>query len=600
MSLSSETFISYHNCGSSSTKRANSIISNNDINENHQILSWTPAGLNSSRGKEYFSKHFSLEQIPFIGSSGAEYWEQLFHRQYPKQDIGFDYCQSIEFRYKMLYQLLIDDRNRNALDIAHINYFSYDEHLNNKLFCNHCNQSILPDTFIVIIQQQENVDSSSSSLLFDDLIEPTSSSAIDDNNNANLKMIENNRFIINRVIYHPDCFRCTTCTEPLAYNIYCWFRGKPFCERHYLEKLRPRCHQCDEKKSSKTLTTATNDDDVDTFSTPSNKSPPAPIPVTPMNGSIPNGTRPFESNDDSKSNQTEMNRNWHMDHFVCHTCETPLAGSRYLVRDQNPHCVNCFEQHFANVCDECQKPIGINCKDLSYKERHWHEKCFVCSECKKTLLQQPFGSKMERIYCGNCFDQLFGTRCAKCSEVFRPGQRKLEYKGQQWHEHCFLCTKCMAPIGTKSFVPKNDEIYCSECYEVKFATRCVKCSEIIMANGVMFKDEPWHKECFTCNGCKIQLAGSSFLVRDERAYCRDCFADRYAHKCSACTKPILGTSQQSTRFINFEDSYWHADCFICVDCRTRLEGRGFIRDGPDIICGECAKIKLQAEIEATI
>ena len=58
--------------------------------------------------------------------------------------------------------------------------------------------------------------------------------------------------------------------------------------------------------------------------------------------------------------------------------------------------------------------------------------------------------------------------------------------------------------------------------------------------------------------------------------------------------------QQSTRFINFEDSYWHADCFICVDCRTRLEGRGFIRDGPDIICGECAKIKLQAEIEATI
>ena len=61
---------------------------------------------------------------------------------------------------------------------------------------------------------------------------------------------------------------------------------------------------------------------------------------------------------------------------------------------------------------------------------------------------------------------------------------------------------------------------------------------------------------------------------------------------------LYSTGQQSTRFISFEESFWHTDCFICVDCKTRLEGRGFIRDGPDIICGDCAKIKLQAEIEA--
>jgi len=282
---------------------------------------------------------------------------------------------------------------------------------------------------------------------------------------------------------------------------------------------------------------------------------------------------------------------------VCTSCATPLAGTRYVVHEEKPQCVPCYEQQNSNVCDECQKPIGINCKDLSYKERHFHEACFVCFECKKSLLQQPFGSKTERIYCGDCYDQLFGTRCDKCSEVFKPGQRKLEYKGKTWHEQCFLCSKCQIPIGTKSFVPKNDEIFCSECYENKFATRCVKCCEIIMSNGVMFKEEPYHRECFTCNECRIELAGSSFLVREDNAYCRECFANKFSHKCAVCTKPIIGTSQQSTRFISFEELYWHSECFICVDCKTRLEGRGFIRDGPDIICGDCAKIKLQAEIE---
>lgn len=46
--------------------------------------------------------------------------------------------------------------------------------------------------------------------------------------------------------FHPDCFRCRTCQEPLAYHIYCSLHRQIFCERHYLEKIRPRCAACDE------------------------------------------------------------------------------------------------------------------------------------------------------------------------------------------------------------------------------------------------------------------------------------------------------------------------------------------------------------------
>ena len=47
-----------------------------------------------------------------------------------------------------------------------------------------------------------------------------------------------------------------------------------------------------------------------------------------------------------------------------------------------------------------------------------------------------------------------------------------------------------------------------------------------------------------------------------------------------------------TRFISFEDRHWHNDCFTCATCKTSLVGRGFITDGDDIICPECAKQKL--------
>ena len=58
------------------------------------------------------------------------------------------------------------------------------------------------------------------------------------------------------------------------------------------------------------------------------------------------------------------------------------------------------------------------------------------------------------------------------------GMKKMEYKTRQWHEKCFVCCTCHNPIGTKSFIPKEHDIYCAKCYEDKFATKCIKCSKV--------------------------------------------------------------------------------------------------------------------------
>lgn len=163
--------------------------------------------------------------------------------------------------------------------------------------------------------------------------------------------------------------------------------------------------------------------------------------------------------------------------------------------------------------------------------------------CKISLVDKPFGSKNDRIFCANCYDQAFATRCDGCNEIFKAGKylyvqvissyckteafarrkiwrlrfvrysmvvcghnffipkrarpfhlectflkfkfaysrlgmKKMEYKGKQWHDKCFCCALCKSPIGTKSFIPKNDEVYCASCYEEKFATRCTKCRKV--------------------------------------------------------------------------------------------------------------------------
>ncbi|KAE9538649.1 hypothetical protein AGLY_005748 [Aphis glycines] len=132
---------------------------------------------------------------------------------------------------------------------------------------------------------------------------------------------------------------------------------------------------------------------------------------------------PSENGHDDKSGEytKAMNKDWHSGHFCCWQCDESLTGQRYVLRDDHPYCIKCYESVFANPCDECDKTIGIDSKDLSYKDKHWHEACFLCSKCRVSLVDKQFGSKVEKIYCGNCYDTQFAARCDGCGDIFRAG-----------------------------------------------------------------------------------------------------------------------------------------------------------------------------------
>jgi len=312
-------------------------------------------------------------------------------------------------------------------------------------------------------------------------------------------------------------------------------------------------------------------------------------------GGLPNGR---EENDQHLALRGQEAREMEFEAMFCHQCDDSLAGHRYVLREEFPYCIKCYENVFANNCDECGKIIGIDSKDLSYKEKHWHESCFLCYKCRGSLVDKQFGSKADRIYCGPCYDAQFASRCDACGDVFKAGMKKMEYKSRQWHEKCFVCCTCKKPIGTKSFIPKEHDIYCAGCYEDKFATKCIKCNKVIAAGGVTYRNEPWHRECFTCTNCTKSLAGQRFTSRDDKPYCAECFGELFSKRCAACAKPITGKGGLgSTKFVAFETLAWHNECFFCHICKDSMVGKGFIQDGENIICPECARKKMIEEIE---
>ncbi|XP_076332296.1 uncharacterized protein LOC143237197 isoform X3 [Tachypleus tridentatus] len=152
--------------------------------------------------------------------------------------------------------------------------------------------------------------------------------------------------------WHPACFVCSVCGELLVDLIYFHRENKLYCGRHHAESLKPRCAACDEIVFADECTEAEG-------------------------------------------------RAWHMKHFCCFECDRQLGGQRYIMREGKPYCLHCFDAMFAEYCDTCGEPIGVDQGQMSHEGQHWHatETCFRCYTCHMPLLGRPFLPRRGLIYC---------------------------------------------------------------------------------------------------------------------------------------------------------------------------------------------------------
>ncbi|PAV68524.1 hypothetical protein WR25_02972 [Diploscapter pachys] len=101
-------------------------------------------------------------------------------------------------------------------------------------------------------------------------------------------------------IWHPNCFKCAQCDQLLVDIIYFYHKGKYYCGRHFADQHYPRCSGCDELIFAREYTFAEE-------------------------------------------------KSWHFDHFACFKCDLKLGGHRYMTKDEQPHCIDCYMKYYAKV-----------------------------------------------------------------------------------------------------------------------------------------------------------------------------------------------------------------------------------------------------------
>ncbi len=106
-----------------------------------------------------------------------------------------------------------------------------------------------------------------------------------------------------------------------------------------------------------------------------------------------------------------MDQDWHTGHFACWNCNMSLTGHRYILRDEHPFCIKCYENLFANSCEDCKTPIGTDSKvNTTLELSFWwgisfSGLCFRATCCFNTrALSRP----------GNCIDSMIHSNGSSC------------------------------------------------------------------------------------------------------------------------------------------------------------------------------------------
>ncbi|GLH00347.1 LIM domain-containing protein jub [Gryllus bimaculatus] len=156
--------------------------------------------------------------------------------------------------------------------------------------------------------------------------------------------------------------------------------------------------------------------------------------------------------------------------------------------------------------------------------------------------------------------------------------------GKTWHPEHFTCNHCNQELGTRNFFERDGHPYCEPDYHNLFSPRCAYCNGPILDKCVTALEKTWHTEHFFCAQCGKQFGEEGFHEKDGKPYCRDDYFDMFAPKCGACNRPIM------ENYISALNSQWHADCFVCRDCKKAVQGKSFYAMEGKPVCPKCVGV----------
>ena len=278
---------------------------------------------------------------------------------------------------------------------------------------------------------------------------------------------------------------------------------------------------------------------------------------------------------------------WHRMCFMCVSCRQIIAAGAPLMQQQGlPCCMPCWEEHFADRCAACKKPIGAGARAITLQDRsgrQYHSDCFVCSACRSPLKDDVLPAN-GALNCRPCWMKLHAERCDGCGKPFNPGGRYVTCGARQLHPACFCCEGCGAALADGTYVPHGDCAMCGDCDAERNAPRCARCSQPIRGRFIEFGGQTLHAACFTCDECGAALADAKHVPRSAGAVCVACERENHAPHCAACGRPIEGDFVSTVGEGGVEHTR-HKGCFTCTQCSTQLGGpKPWYQHGGSLYC----------------
>ncbi|CAH8619836.1 unnamed protein product [Heterobilharzia americana] len=177
----------------------------------------------------------------------------------------------------------------------------------------------------------------------------------------------------------------------------------------------------------------------------------------------------------------------------------------------------------------------------------------------------PFGSS-PRIF-GNCAE--CGLRIVNVTDACHA-------MGYLYHNSCFVCCCCKRSLRGKVFYKDQDKIYCEEdylyCGFQQTVEKCFACGHIIAETILLAMGNTYHPGCFRCCICTKCLDGIPFTFDSRNLiYCLPDYHLVNGPLCGVCGLVIMpeeGTDE--LRRVVALGKEFHIDCYRCVDCKRSL------------------------------
>jgi len=185
--------------------------------------------------------------------------------------------------------------------------------------------------------------------------------------------------------WHPSCFACSSCGDLLEDLLYFFNGGKLYCGRDFAQLMNiPRCAACDELIFATEYTGAED-------------------------------------------------RVWHLKHFCCYLCDSPLAGHKYIPVDGQPHCLACWQREYGKMCSTCKKVIDPQAQRVSLGSDNWHatHQCFRCGVCSKSLLGGKMSRRSGTLLCSSKCGQELARRHLEPTKELPPHSARAPASSQQ-------------------------------------------------------------------------------------------------------------------------------------------------------------------------